>query len=336
MKKIVAPYTAAADKLSSGEKISIAPLSLKTEKHLSFTCDISELGNGKILVGHGYKVSSASWLEITANEIQAFAYYTYTDPQQRTLFKEPFMHGLTVKDFVSVVIDVNPLDKITTIIVSTSSGMVKTTVNGWDGCQGEIFAAVEGVSAENCKLNWFSGSFSRRIWLLGDSYIGFGHAARWPYYLYRDGYNNHLISGYPGMPAERAIEEFSRFVDRGAPEFVVWTLGMNNVDKDGAINEKYLESTKEFLRICEERGITPILTAVPNVPERDNTLKNNWVRSQPYRYIDFARAVGSEKSVEWYPGMLSDDRVHPAAAGAEALYMQVLCDFPEIMQKSNT
>ena len=48
-----------------------------------------------------------------------------------------------------------------------------------------------------------------------------------------------------------------------------------------------------------------------------------------------ARTVGADKDVWWYPEMLFTDKVHPATKGAEALYMQVLCDFPEIMQKSN-
>ena len=87
MKKIVSPFTVTAEKLSSGEQITIAPMSLKTEKHLSFTCDISKLGDGKILVGHGYEMSSASWIEITDKEIFAYAYYTYTDPKKKVLLK---------------------------------------------------------------------------------------------------------------------------------------------------------------------------------------------------------------------------------------------------------
>jgi hypothetical protein len=109
---------------------------------------------------------------------------------------------------------------------------------------------------------------------------------------------------------------------------------MNNSDKDGKVNERYLKSVEEFIKICEERGITPILSTIPNVPERDNSPKNEWVRKSSYRYIDFNRAVGADKDVHWYPEMLSADNVHPAAKGAEALYMQVLCDFPEIMQKT--
>lgn len=336
MKRIVKPYTLTAPVLNPGERLSIPPHAIKTEKHLSFTCDVTELGGGEILVGHGIDISGASWLRITADEVNAYAYYSYTDPQYRTLFKEPLKHGLKLYGFVSVVIDVNPGEKITKMTLASADGMVSAVINGWDGVDGEIFASCEGVCLKNCKLNWFSDGFSRRIWLLGDSYSGIGHGARWPFYLYENGYNNCLISGYPGMPSEKAIEQFSRFVERATPEIAVWTLGMNNADKNGVISEGYLRSTEEFLRICKERGITPILSTIPNTPTVNNRAKNEWVRSQPYRYIDFARAVGSDENEEWYEGMLFTDKVHPSVKGAQALYMQVLCDFPEIMQRSNT
>ena len=334
MKTVVKPLTLTRDVLKSGEKMALAPIAMKTQKHLSFTCDIDKLGGGKVLIGHGKDESSASWVEVTADEIGVYAYYTYTDPMKRNLLKEECKHGLDVFGTLSVVIDVNPLNKGCTVLVSCASGAVKLQPTGWDGTYGEIFVEAEGVEIKNCKLNWSSDGFARKIWILGDSYSGFGHAARWPFYLYRDGYNNNMISGYPGMSSEAAIEEFRRFVDYGSPEFVVWTLGMNNADKDGKVNAGYLKSVEEFIKICEERGITPILSTIPNVPERDNSPKNEWVRKSSYRYIDFNRAVGADKDVHWYPEMLSADNVHPAAKGAEALYMQVLCDFPEIMQKT--
>ena len=334
MKSVVKPMVVAKDVMQSGDRISMPPIAVKTQKRLSFTCDIDKLGEGKIIVGHGKEVSSASWVEITSEEIFAFAYYTYTDPMKRNLLKEECKHGLDVFGNVSVVIDVNPKERGCTVLVATAGGAVKLNPAGWDGTCGEVFVEVEGVEARNCKLSWTSDGFARKIWILGDSYSGFGHAARWPYYLYRDGFNNCMISGYPGMSSEAAISQFKRFVDYGAPEFIVWTLGMNNADVDGKINEGYLKSTEEFIAMCEERGITPILSTIPNVPERDNNPKNEWVRSQPYRYIDFSRAVGADKDVNWYPEMLCADRVHPAARGAEALYMQVLTDFPEIMQKT--
>ncbi len=336
MGRIVKPYVLTASTLKSGEKIAIPPHAIKTEKHLSFTCNLHDIGEGKIIVGHGKDISSGSWLEITKDEVKAYAYYSYTDPQYRLLFNEPFMHGLKLYGFVTVVVDSNPCERITRMTLASADGMVSTVVKGWDGVDGEIFATCEGVCLENCKLNWFSDSFSRAIWLLGDSYSGISHGARWPFYLYEYGYNNCLISGFPGMPAEKAIEEFSRFVEVATPEFAVWTLGMNNADKNGVLSEGYLRSTKEFLRICAERGITPILSTIPNTPTVNNRQKNEWVRSSPYRYIDFARAVGSDENEGWYAEMLSADNVHPSKKGAEALYMQVLADFPEIMQRSNS
>ena len=336
MSSIVKTYTLTAQRLADGEKLALPPLAVKNEKHLSFTCDVADIGGAKITVGHGKDVSSASWIEIDSEYIRAYAFYDYNDPKYRELIKEPIKHGFERFNSLTVVINSNPHGKGTFAMVSTASGAVKFELNGWDGVAGEIFAMAEGTEITNCKLNWFTDGFSRKIWLLGDSYLGFGHNARWPYYLYRDGFNNCMITGFPGMPAESAIEEFSRLVEMGTPEYAVWCLGMNNSDKDGEINEKYLRSTERFLEICKREGITPILSTIPLVPNFNNVKKNEWVRSQPYRYIDFARAVGSNECVEWYEGMLAADRVHPLAKGAEALYMQVLCDFPEIMQASNT
>lgn len=149
----------------------------------------------------------------------------------------------------------------------------------------------------------------------------------------RDGYLNLLMMGYPGMNAQRGIKEFMLTVGEYKPEVAVWALGMNNGDKDDKINPDYLCATLEFIKVCKEKGIVPILTTTPNTPKVDNRYKNEWVRSSGYRYIDFARAVGSDKVLGWYPYMLSPDLVHPDVKGAKALYMQLLVDLPEIMNK---
>ena len=335
MRKTVVPFIAEAKLLSDGDILTIPGVSVKTRKHLTFTADIPTItGGGKIYVGHGYELTSASWIEITDSTVEAFSYYSYTDPKKRTIV-ENTEHGISVRGHITVNIDVAHSDGAKPFaIVSSAGGAVKLALNGWDGCYGDVFVKVEGTTAENCRLTWSSDDFSSRIWIFGDSYIGFGYAARWPYYLYRDGYDHSLIVGYPGMPARDALADLKRIVDKGAPEFAVWCMGMNNLDPSpDTMNPEYLKATSEFIEICTSRGITPILSTIPNAPERNNTAKNNWVRSLGYRYIDFARAVGSYEDPEWYPDMLSPDRVHPATKGAEALYMQVLCDFPEIMQR---
>ncbi len=337
MKKIVAPLTVTADRLCSGEKLELGRYSLKNAKHLSFTCDLTDIGDGKILVGHGYGVSGCSWLEIDRESVCGYKFYTYTDPNTIPLFAEPVKHNIALTGTLTVVIDVNPFEQTAFFLVASSDGAVKSEIRGWDGVDGNIFASVEGCEVTNCKLNWSSDAFARRVWVLGDSYLGINNPMRWPYYLYRDGYQAHLLAGYPGMPAQNSAEEFARYVELGTPEYAVWTLGMNNADTPDGINETYLRATTEFLNICKERGITPILATVPNVPDRINSYKNEWVRASGYRYIDFARAVGGvETGSGWYKDMLFTDMVHPTSKGAQALYMQVLVDFPEIMQRSNT
>ena len=99
------------------------------------------------------------------------------------------------------------------------------------------------------------------------------------------------------------------------------------------INPRWMESTQELLAICAQENITPILTTVPSNPLSDHEAKNHWVRNSGYRYIDIARAVGAHKYVNCYPGLISKDQVHPSQEGAMAMYMRVLADFPEIMEK---
>ena len=337
MKNIIKPFVAFKEKVNSGEDLVVTSSIIKTRKRMVFTADIESLSGGKLYLCHGYMKDNASWIELSDTSVGAYTYFSYTNPQKKELLGGDVDHGITIGRFLTVSIDYEPKKLAATLIIASSGGMFKTELPGWCGNEGEIFAKFDGVDAENCKLSWTCDDYSRKIWLIGDSYIGFGHGARWPYYLFRDGYTNVMLVGYPGMSSERGIKEFAEIVDHGEPEIVVWALGMNNMDDSednsfNGINKGYLESTKEFIRICEERGITPILSTIPNVPERSNRAKNAWVRSLPYRYIDFARAVGSDKNPEWYGDMLCQDRVHPATKGAEALYSQVLADFPEIMQ----
>jgi hypothetical protein len=215
----------------------------------------------------------------------------------------------------------------------TASGMYQITDVPWAGRQGQIFAAAFDMTVKDVKINWFTDDYRKTIYLFGDSYFNTNDPSRWPYYLKRDGFLNCLMAGYPGMASQRAIVDFKLALERGAPRYAVWCMGMNNGDKDGKINPDYLACTEEFLAICKERGIIPILSTIPSTPKVDNTYKNKFVVESGCRYIDFNRAVGADKDINWYPEMLYQDQVHPAKRGAEALYMQVLVDFPEIMHR---
>lgn len=335
MKRIIKPYTAKCQLLPAGEKLVACKNIIKSNQKISFTADITSLGEGnKLIVGHGYMKTHGSWVEITADGVVGHSYFSYATPPLKTLNKEELFHGIKITDFITVCIDFCVNKNGADVIIVSAGGTYKCFLPAWYCSDGEVLALFEGLDARNCVLNWSSDDFAKPIWLVGDSYIGTGSDVRWPYYLVRDGYHNLLMCGFPGMGSRRGIDELKATIDRGQPEFIVWCLGMNNADKsENEINPEYLLATEEFLALCKERGITPILSTIPNTPKVENRVKNAWVRSSGYRYIDFARAVGAVDDARWYDEMLSTDQVHPIAKGAAALYSQVLVDFPEIMQQ---
>ena len=332
-KMVVAPFTAEAEKLSSGEFLETVKTNVKDRFRISFTCDVGEMGDDAVIrVGHGFEMSCGSWLEITKTQIRAYNFYSWTDPKQREVFPLTDTE-LTIEDFLTVAINIDTKGNGSFVILTTKGGMKKIEMSGIGGAIGSVFASPLGCELENCKINYIADGYGDPIWIFGDSYLGYNWDARWPYYLYRDGYNKVLLSGYSGMNTQSGRADFKVAIQRGTPVYALWCLGMNNGDKTEEPNEAWLESTKEFLEICKEKGITPILSTIPSTPVVNNEPKNKWVRSSGYRYIDFNRAVGAHKDVAWYPEMLYKDNVHPAKAGAEALYSQVLVDFPEIMKR---
>ena len=333
MKKVV-PYVVKTDLLKKGERLVVTNQMVKTKKRMTFTANIDSLGGGKLFVCHEYMLTNASWLEISDTAVSAYSYFSYANPQKQDLLRGEVEHGLKISGFITVTVDYEPTELAASVRITTASGTFSTKARGWYGHDGDVFSFFDSTDAKNCVMNWTSDDFARKIWVIGDSYLGFGHAARWPYYLFQDGYSNFLLLGFPGMGAERGLDAFKKIIDKGEPEMVFWTLGMNNMDNEGegveSVNPGYLKATEEFIAICNERGIEPILSTVPNVPARSNRAKNAWVRSLPYRYVDFSHAVNADTDPSWYPDMLSGDNVHPAAGGAAALYSRVLVDFPEI------
>ena len=330
---VVTPFTAAAEKLSSGEFLEIVRNNVKDRTRISFTCDIAEMPDDAVIrIGHGFEISSAGWVEITKTKISVCRFYGWHNPPKSFALPETDLE-MEISDFLTVVINKDTAGNGVFVIVTTKAGMKKIPLGSFAGDIGPVFASPLNCEITNCKLNFIADGYADPIWIFGDSYLSIPDPARWPTYLYRDLYNKVLLAGYSGMATERGLEDFKVAIQKGTPEYVLWCLGMNNGDKGGVLNEGWLNSTKEFLDICKEKGITPILSTIPSTPVVNNEPKNEWVRNSGYRYIDFNRAVGAEKDVAWYPEMLYKDNVHPARGGAEALYSQVLVDFPEIMNR---
>lgn len=322
--------SAIADTLKAGEYLKLENNHIMNAKTLTLSFKLDSLSDGEaIRLGHGESSHGGSYVELTKDNIKV---YNYTNADSHAQGKDVTLnkaHGLILSGVVNITVKTRLHDA--DIIVTTPSGMIKERVS-WAGRNGEIFATAIGTDISDVRMRWHCAAYEYDIWMLGDSYFNSGSSWRWPYYLRMDGYSEYMLMGYPGRNSASGLEDFKQALTHGTPKYAVWCLGMNNGDSGDTVNVSYLKSVQEFISICEEKGITPILSTVPCTPTVNNYHKNEWVRKSGYRYIDFARAVGGEEiGSGWYEGMLHTDNVHPNELGAKALYAQFIADFPEIL-----
>lgn len=305
--------------------VSLGENHVMNNKRLTLTFDIGELGDGEVIsLGHGENVGGGSVAEITNTHIRS---YYYMGKQEVYLHTE---HGLDISGRVKILVRVG--FGMANIRIETESGTFVTGDFKWGGRKGEIFAKSSGAELENVALAWSCSDFDQEIWMLGDSYFNMTDPYRWPTYMLKEGYTDYLLSGYPGRKSQDAIDDFKELLEFGTPNYAVWCMGMNDGDNSSGVNASWQAATEEFLAICKEKGITPVLATIPNTPTIINTFKNEIVKASECIYIDFASAVDANaKGSPWTSGMLSSDKVHPAQPGAKALWEQVKKDFPEIM-----
>ena len=311
--------------LSDGTSLSLGEnLDVKKNKTLAFYANIDSF-NG-VRIGHGETAYGGSYLDIDNSKVTVYEY------SNAAVVVTTAAHGLNLTSFVSVVLDVGVKASVT---ICTSSGSFTLSDIRWSGCNGPIFAKSIGSELRNCDLKWTCSDLKADVWVIGDSYLGLTTPERFPYHLLSAGFDNWLACGYPGANAYSQKMSVANLLTMGNPKYIVWAIGMNNSD-NGAINSSWLTETEQIIELCHQRGITPILTTIPSTWDdkgeliRDNSYKNAWIKSSGYRYVDFEKAVGADKGVGWYDGMLSSDGVHPAELGAKALAARFIVDVPEI------
>ena len=278
-----------------------------------------------VTVGHGNQVLYGSAVKVDNTKI-------YIVQNSSVIYE--YTHGLTISEFLSVVITINGKGQAE-VRICTASGDYITPANLlgnniWGGLAGNVFAKVT-QDCYDCKFVWNMTALLKDVYLFGDSYVPLHDPAQYTTYLANQGYDNFMICGTPGANAAGGLTQFQRIMAVKHPKLVVWALGMNNPDTTAAASPSWLECTQAVIDYCSAHGIELVLATIPNVPERINTHKNEWVRNSGHRYVDFAKAVGAEETgSSWYAGMLKADNVHPDVLGAKALAFRFLLDVPEI------
>lgn len=306
------------------ETLSLGENHVMHNKTLSFEFNVSDLAEGGVItVGHGDNIPDGSWIEITNETVTA---YNYLGEITQTYTAE---HGLDISGAVEVILE-SYYDTARARIKLSNNTAFSTEAFAWSGRDGEIFAKCANVTLTNAKLNWNSSEYENNVWIIGDSCLDINSDTSWAYYLKKGGLT---LIGSRDETAATALTEFKNAIKLGVPEYAVWCIGMNDADSDSSVNAAWKSAFDEFLAICKDKGVTPILATIPNTPSKNHTFKNTVVTSSGYRYIDFAKAVGaSGKGSTWTSGMLSSDNSTPTVSGAEAMYKEVLLDFTEIKE----
>lgn len=272
-------------------------------------------------IGHGASSVGGSYIEIDNTNV------TYSFVGNEVVPYESVAHGLNISDFIEVNIKV---DTLATVTITTASGSSSIPTPHWSGCNGYVFATGINTTLRDCKLSWATKDINAPVWVFGDSYMTTNTSDRTPKNIIDMGYDNWLVSGYPGGVGGSEIQSFTNLLELGKPKVAVWCLGMNHPDKDGVLNTSWITTTTAFIDLCVDNGITPVLATIPTTPTVNNDPKNTWVKASGYRYVDNEKAVVNPATGDWYDGLLSGDNLHPSAQGAKVLASRLVLDVPEI------
>ncbi len=293
------------------------PYHIKKGISLSFSAKFSSFTNN-IEFGKGFEQYRSAWLKIDNTNL------SWLTHDGTTTTRDIIAHGLTLNTFVkcSLYIDDN---SVAYVILQTLNGYFTATFQWGFEFNYNAFIKTTGQDLTDVILNATSKEFQHPVWAFGDSYFGVA-SNRWVGVMKKLGFFNFLINGLAGQSSSGAYSDFLRCLEFGTPKYLIWCLGMN--DSDSA----HLSVLNQVISKCANLEITLILATIPTVPTRDKETITANVIATGKRYIDFYNAVGANSSGVWYTGYLSADGVHPDPIGAEALAMQVLIDFPELMQ----
>ena len=310
-----------ADSMGASDSISASVGNLKKNTVLGFSANITNFGS--LQIGQGKTANAeTAYLIIDSSTVKVYSYYNSIAHEEGS-----YTHGLTIGDYIDVCIEVD--NEIGYAKIRITSNGQTYTINRvyWRGFYSAVYADAISGNYTNCLLTYYCADYAKDYWLFGDSY--FDH---WCPICLEDGYNNFLCDGVSGRKSADAFTSLQRNLAHGKPNTIVWCMGMNNGDTISAVNSSWKEYYDKLVALCTEKGINLILCTIPNVATVNNNYKNAIIRSSGYRYIDLAKAVGSDISTSWYAGLLSNDGVHPSTLGDKMIARFMESAIPEIMK----
>ena len=242
-----------------------------------------------------------------------------------------YTHGLTITNELDLVIkQANDSFSEATIRISSSGSSYKVPeLVYWKGNDSPLSLVINSGTFTDISMTFYCTDYTKDLYVFGDSYLD-----HWPRYVMntmQNNYQNYLLDGFGGRGSLDAVASMKIIeASYGIPKKILWCMGMNDGD-NGAINENWLKALNIIIDFCNQYNVELILCTIPNVPTVDNTYKNAYIRSSVYRYVDLAKAVGSDISTSWFTGLLSNDGVHPSTAGNKMIADFMISQVPEMI-----
>ena len=313
--------------LSDGDSIELTdyPWHNSVGDKVAFGCKVTTMS--KVIIGFGYNINYSRWLEIDNTNIVLFGGTDTTNPLAT------IAHGCTIDTELNVSINVSTTGTAL-VTLQTLAGYFQHEFTEWGpAVRGKHFVQSDGSTLKNCQLSATNSLFRKDLWIFGASFEGYN--THWVKYAREMGFTSYLLNGFPGRASynasgQGAYQDLQRALSFGKPMYLFWTI-FGNDSSDDTFAE-YLGLVND---LCKSLDIIPIYALRPDTPTKDYDARRQAIIDTGARYVDEQKVL--QKTLyadggEWYDGLLSNDGIHPTAAGDKAIAMQVLIDLPEIMQ----
>lgn len=298
------------------------PKYLKLDKCMSLCASVTTFN--EIVFGFSVSKESSNNLYVVVGN-DNISIRTKTSNGERVL--KTSAHGLNISEFIMCSFETE--SKNVNVVISTLDGMFNINyelqeIEFVDYYGSPFVEADENTSISDCTLSAHSRQLSRSVLVCGNSLVSI-YQQRWPLQLINLGITNFSLIGHAGGHSSVIYDSLLKYMAmNGCPKFLLWDMAMN--DDYNEFN-CYLKLVRD---VCERYGITLIL-ATNICQSRNKESHNTLVKNSGFRYIDFAKAMGSESyEEETYTGY-SDDGVHPTTLGAKICATRLISDFPEIL-----
>ena len=316
--KIAEDFEITSETFTSGDSLSLVVSNSKSRNQIGFDATIDSMGTITIYYGNTMAFNDC---KVVINSTEVVSYIC----TQAWVEKARGNHGLTLAHHITVRIT-NGNNKTAIISITDETGTVYDLETNWVCGHGDIVVENQSGSYSKCKLTFYPSEYKEKVWAYGDSYFDL-----WPWICNEKGAKSWMIDGFSGRGSADALKSLKIALKKSTPSIVLWCMGMDDPDSTSAINSTWLDTLNEVKTICDEKQITLIPTSIPNVPTRNHSFKNAYIRENFDRYVDISESLGAEVSTSWYNGLLPDGNIYPSDKGRMLIAQKIMSEVPEIM-----